>query len=163
MALKSTDPFELPLLDLGFYSAPVDFAIVKEAFKTAQRYVNAPAFKNFTLDRKTPPPNVADDSDELEQFIRNSTNTASHGIGTTAMSARGATHGVVDPDLLVKGLSGLRIVDAGVIVSSYSMSLLPFHGSQALQPFSPSANTQAPVYAVAERASDLIKKAWKLK
>ncbi|KAF9443813.1 GMC oxidoreductase [Macrolepiota fuliginosa MF-IS2] len=145
IALQSTDPFELPRLDLAFYSAPVDIAIAKEAFKTAQRYVTAPAWKEFTLDRITPPPQVAADSDDLEEYIRNSTNTASHGIGTSAMSARGATHGVVDPDLTVKGISGLRIVDAGVI------------------PFSPSANTQAPVYAVAERASDLIKKAWKLK
>ncbi|KXN82733.1 Oxygen-dependent choline dehydrogenase [Leucoagaricus sp. SymC.cos] len=145
VGLKSTDPFELPLLDLGFYSALVDLAIVKEGFKVAIQFVTAPAWKEFTLDRLTPPPGVAVDSDNLVEFIRNSTGTASHGIGTSAMSPRGAKNGVVDPDLRVKGLSGLRIVDAGVI------------------PRSPSANTQAPVYAIAERASDLIKKAWGLK
>lgn len=118
MALRSTDPFELPLVDLAFYSAPVDIAIVKEGFKVAQRYVTAPAWKDFTLNRIAPPPGVAIDSKDLEQYIRNSTNTASHGIGTSAMSARGSAHGVVDPDLRVKGISGLRIVDAGVIVSA---------------------------------------------
>ncbi|KXN87983.1 Alcohol dehydrogenase [acceptor] [Leucoagaricus sp. SymC.cos] len=145
VGLKSTDPFESPLLDLGFYSTPVDLAIVKEGFKVAARYVTAPAWKEFTLDRLTPPPGVAADSDELVEFIRNSTGTSAHAVGTTAMSARSAQDGVVDPDLRVKGLSGLRVIDAGVI------------------PFSPSANTQAPVYAVAERASDLIKKSWGLK
>jgi len=142
--LRSNNPFELPLVDLAFYSAAVDISIVKEAFRTVQRYVNAPAWKGFTLDRLGPPPNVTS-MEDIEQYIRNSTNTASHGIGTAAMSRRDAAHGVVNPDLLVKGISGLRIVDASVI------------------PFSPAANTQAPVYAVAERASDLIKRAWKLK
>lgn len=145
VALKSTDPFEQPLLDLGFLSAPVDLAIAKESFKTAQRYVTGPAWKNFTLNQMAPLPNVAANSDDLERYIRNTTVAASHGIGTCAMSARGASYGVVNPDLRVKGISGLRVVDAGVI------------------PFSPAANTQAPVYAVAERASDMIKAAWNLR
>ncbi|KAF5362385.1 hypothetical protein D9756_002778 [Leucocoprinus leucothites] len=145
VTLKSTDPFEPPLLDLGYFLAPVDMAIAKESFNTVQRFVTGTAWKEFTLNRITPPSNVAADSDDLVQYIRNSTGTASHGIGTTAMSARGAKHGVVDPDLRAKGISGLRIVDAGVI------------------PLSPSANTQAPVYAVAERASDIIEAAWNLK
>ncbi len=83
-----------------------------EAFKKAQRYVTAPAFQGFTLDRIAPAP-----EEDIEQFIRNVTTSASHGIGTSAMSARGATQGVVDPDLKVKGIAGLRIIDAGVIVS----------------------------------------------
>jgi choline dehydrogenase len=116
VSLQSTDPFELPLLDLGFFSAPVDLAIAKESLNTATRYVTAPAWEHFTLNRLTPPPDVAADSDELVEYIRNSTSTASHGIGTSAMSALEANYGVVDPDLKVKGISGLRIVDAGVIV-----------------------------------------------
>ncbi|KAF9447314.1 hypothetical protein P691DRAFT_802593, partial [Macrolepiota fuliginosa MF-IS2] len=50
--------------------------------------------------------------------------------------------GVVDPDLLVKHVSGLRIVDASIL------------------PYIPSAHTQVPVYVVAERAADMIKSKW---
>ncbi|KAJ7347023.1 hypothetical protein DFH08DRAFT_961415 [Mycena albidolilacea] len=59
------------------------------------------------------------------------------------MSATEADHGVVDPDLTVKGLGGLRIVDGSVL------------------PYVPVAHTQAAVYIFAERAADLIKAAFK--
>lgn len=62
-----------------------------------------------------------------------------HALGTAAMSPKNANYGVVDPDLRVKGAAGLRIVDASVL------------------PKAPSAHTQAPVYIIAERASELIK------
>jgi choline dehydrogenase-like flavoprotein len=117
VSLKSTNPFDLPLVDLAFFSADVDLAIANEGFKTAQRLVTAPAWQGFTLDRIAPPPNVALDSEELAQYIRNSTITTSHGIGTSSMSPKGAKYGVVDPDLRVKGIEGLRVVDASVIVS----------------------------------------------
>ncbi|KAJ7240993.1 hypothetical protein C8J57DRAFT_1085439 [Mycena rebaudengoi] len=58
------------------------------------------------------------------------------------MSPRGADYGVVDPDLLVKGVKHLRVVDASVM------------------PYVPAANTHVPVYIFAERASDLIKAKW---
>ncbi|TFK37486.1 glucose-methanol-choline oxidoreductase [Crucibulum laeve] len=59
------------------------------------------------------------------------------------MSARDANYGVVDPDLLVKGVEGLRIVDASIL------------------PIVPAAHTQAATYAIAERAADLIKETWR--
>jgi choline dehydrogenase-like flavoprotein len=58
------------------------------------------------------------------------------------MSARKAGYGVVNPDLLVKGARGLRVIDASVF------------------PYVPSAHTQAATYVIAERGSDLIKAAW---
>ncbi|KAJ3575776.1 hypothetical protein NP233_g878 [Leucocoprinus birnbaumii] len=144
VTLNSTDPFQLPVVDPGVYTAPVDLAIAMESFKTIQRYVTAPAWQNFTLSQLVPPPTVIPGSEELAEYLRNSTGISHHGIGTSAMSARGADHGVVDPDLRVKRVLGLRIVDAGVI------------------PFNPAANTQAPVYAIAERAADLIKATWNM-
>ncbi|KAK0481457.1 aryl-alcohol oxidase [Armillaria novae-zelandiae] len=59
-----------------------------------------------------------------------------------SMSPRFAEYGVVDPDLLVKGVSGLRVVDASIF------------------PFVPAGHTQAPTYIIAERAADLIKATW---
>lgn len=54
--------------------------------------------------------------EELDQFIRSSAITVSHGVGTAAMSPKGAEYGVVDPDLRIKGVSGLRVVDASILV-----------------------------------------------
>jgi choline dehydrogenase-like flavoprotein len=54
---------------------------------------------------------------ELNLFIQNNAITVSHGVGTAAMSPKGADYGVVDPDLRVKKVTGLRVVDASVLVS----------------------------------------------
>jgi choline dehydrogenase len=58
------------------------------------------------------------------------------------MAPNGAPYGVVDPDLRVKGLIGLRIVDLSVV------------------PYIPAGHTQAGTYIIAERGADLIKEAW---
>lgn len=117
VSLKSTNPFEEPLLDLGLFQTASDISITVESFKSAQRLVTAPAWKEFTLDRLAPPPEIQTD-EELAQFIRDTSAVTSHGVGTAAMSSKRSTWGVVDPDLRVKGISGLRIVDASVIVSN---------------------------------------------
>ncbi|KAF8168596.1 hypothetical protein K438DRAFT_1730485 [Mycena galopus ATCC 62051] len=57
------------------------------------------------------------------------------------MSPKGASFGVVDPDLVVKGISGLRIADSSILLTV----------------FNDAAHTQVPVYIVGERAADLIK------
>ncbi|KAJ7843447.1 hypothetical protein B0H14DRAFT_2778803 [Mycena olivaceomarginata] len=59
------------------------------------------------------------------------------------MSARDASYGVVNSDLLVKGASGLSIIDASIL------------------PFVTSAHTQAAAYVVGERGADLVKERWR--
>ena len=59
---------------------------------------------------------LSSDSDMNEWIRVAAITTVSHCVGTSAMSPRGAGWGVVDPDLRVKGVWGLRIVDAGVLV-----------------------------------------------
>ncbi|KAF8921374.1 glucose-methanol-choline oxidoreductase [Mucidula mucida] len=72
-------------------------------------------------------------------FVRANAGTSAHPVGTVSMSPVGSGYEVVDPDLIVKGASGLRVVDASIL------------------PLVSSAHTQAPTYIVAERAADLIK------
>lgn len=60
---------------------------------------------------------TATTNQELDQFIRSTAITVSHGVGTSAMSPKGADYGVTDPDLRVKKVSDLRVVDASVLVS----------------------------------------------
>jgi choline dehydrogenase-like flavoprotein len=60
--------------------------------------------------------------DELDAFIAGNFATTWHPASTAKMSPKGADYGVVDPDLKVKGIRGLRIVDASVMVSLKSFS-----------------------------------------
>jgi choline dehydrogenase len=82
-----------------------------------------------------------------------------HPTGTAAMSPKGAHWGVVDPDLKVKGVEGLRIVDGSVLVSWLPSIIIRVWGVyfDVVQPFSPNAHTQGPIYLVGERGADLIK------
>ena len=81
--------------------------------------------------------------DELREFVRHDLATLYHPVGTCAMGgdsrlAASRLTSVVDPELRVRGVEGLRVVDASVI------------------PALPRGNTNAPVIAIAERAADLI-------
>lgn len=61
--------------------------------------------------------NTANTDEELNEYIRQNAVSFFHPVATAAMSPVGADWGVVDPDLKVKGVAGLRIVDASVAVS----------------------------------------------
>lgn len=138
VSINSTDPFSTPLIDPGLLTEDVDIAVLREAIRSARRFVAAKAWDNYIL---TPLSNATTD-EELNAFIRQNAVSFFHPVATAAMSPKDADWGVVDPKLLVKGVKGLRIVDASVA------------------PSLPSAHTSAPVYAIAERAADLIKAAW---
>jgi choline dehydrogenase-like flavoprotein len=60
---------------------------------------------------------MAGTDEELDEYVRANSATIFHPVGTAAMSPKGAEWGVVDPDLKVKGVKGLRVVDASVLVS----------------------------------------------
>lgn len=81
------------------------------------------------------------------------------------MSAANAPFGVVNPDLRVKGVVGLRVIDASIMVRMFLFNFLGkvvdiYSRGYGGQPFIPSAHTQAPVYAIAERGADLVKTFW---
>ncbi|RDB21189.1 Pyranose dehydrogenase [Hypsizygus marmoreus] len=140
--LKSNNPLDFPLIDPGLLATEFDISTMREAVKSAWRFLRAPAWKGYVLEPYGALANATTDA-LLDDYIRSLTGTSAHCVGTAGMSARSAAHGVVDPDFKVKGLDGLRIVDASVL------------------PFVPSAHTQAPVYIFAERAADVIKAAWR--
>ncbi|EIM83276.1 aryl-alcohol-oxidase from pleurotus Eryingii [Stereum hirsutum FP-91666 SS1] len=140
VTINSTNPFDFPLIDPGLLNSDFDIHTIVEAIKAARRFVGSPAFSNYIVDTVIPANATTDD--ELAQFARDNAGTVFHPTGTTAMSAWNDTSsGVVNPDLTVKGVKGLRIIDAGIL------------------PFVPAAHTQASVYIIAERAAALIKAA----
>ncbi|KAK0454027.1 uncharacterized protein EV420DRAFT_1696578 [Desarmillaria tabescens] len=138
VSINSSDPFSKPLVDPALLTAPVDILIVLEPIKAARRFFSGPAWEGYILGSLN---NNATTDEEIEEFIRENVVPFFHPVSTASMSPVGADWGVVDPDLKVKGASGLKVVDASVI------------------PRLPAAHTSAPVYAVAERAADIIKAA----
>ncbi|KAK0192547.1 hypothetical protein F5146DRAFT_1040436 [Armillaria mellea] len=141
VSINSSDPFSRPLVDPALLTAPIDILIVRESIKAARRFFSGPAWEGYILGSLN---NNATTDEDIEEFIRKNAVSFFHPVSTASMSPKGAEWGVVDPDLKVKGVSGLRVVDASVI------------------PRLPAAHTSAAVYAVAERAADIIKAAYGL-
>ncbi|KAJ6589469.1 aryl-alcohol oxidase [Mycena capillaripes] len=140
VTLNSSDPFADPVINPNLLGSEVDLFISRESVKSSLRFATAPAWQNYVI--APVGVNSTSTDDEIDDYIRENSATVFHPAGTASMSPEGATWGVVDPDLIVKGLRGLRIVDLSVV------------------PFIPAAHTQFATYVIAERASDLIKEAW---
>lgn len=87
---------------------------MREALKATMRFASAPVWDDYVIS----PYGVGETSTdvELDDFIRSNSRTIFHPAGGASMSPKDATWGVVDPDLTVKGLSGLRIVDFSIVV-----------------------------------------------
>ncbi|KNZ75849.1 Choline dehydrogenase, mitochondrial [Termitomyces sp. J132] len=141
--LHSSDPFDPPLIDPGYLTSEFDIFAMREAVQSARRFLAAPVWKDYVIGPAGGLANATTD-DLLDKYIRQNAGSPAHPVGTAAMSAQNASFGVVDPDLQLKAVSGLRVVDASVM------------------PFITAGHTQAPVYIIAERAADLIKEKWKI-
>lgn len=160
--LNSTDPFAFPVMDPGFLATDFDMYVMKQAVHAARAFVQAGPWADFVTGRLG---FVGDASteDEIATAARQATVSIWHPVGTTRMSPKGADYGVLDPDLRVKGISGLRVVDGSALVSSNLLrTMLAMLISAFLQPEIPAVHTMAPIYLLAERGADLIKSAWGL-
>jgi choline dehydrogenase-like flavoprotein len=86
--------------------------------KLAHQFVSAKAWDGFIMERFGPWAEVdLDDDASIEAYLRTTALTFSHILGGSEFSPRGASWGVVDPDLKVKGADSLRVVDASIFVS----------------------------------------------
>ena len=114
--MVSSNPFTAPSIDPSYLTTEFDIFTLKEAVKSVKRLVAVQAWDGYIVG---PTPSLANTSTdaELEAYVRAGGLTVFHPTGTAAMSAKGAQWGVVDPDLKVKGVEGLRIVDGSVLVS----------------------------------------------
>ncbi|RDB16258.1 Pyranose dehydrogenase 1 [Hypsizygus marmoreus] len=135
--LGSSNPFDAPLIDPGLLKTSFDKLAMREAIKAAMRFADAPVWTDYIVGAVGF--GESDTDAELDAYVAANAGTLFHPVGTASMSKKNAAGGVVDPDLKLKKVVGVRVVDASVL------------------PYVPSAHTVAPVYAVAERAADLIK------
>jgi choline dehydrogenase len=129
--LASNDPFAPALIDPNYLSDPADLDVLAEGVALAREIGAAAALADWRAQETYPGHNGANIAYRRE-FIRRAANSFHHPAGTCRIGA------VVDEALHVKGVAGLRVVDASVL------------------PGIPAAMINAATTAVAERASDLV-------
>lgn len=111
--ISSSNPFDPPAVNPNLLDSDFDIFAMRDAIRASRRFAQAPVFSDYVLSLV----DTAITDTELDAFIRETAITVSHAVGTAAMSPKGADYGVVDPDLRVKKVVGLRVVDSSVIVS----------------------------------------------
>lgn len=116
MMLNSSDPFTFPIIDPAFLTTDFDAFAMLSAVRAARRFVTATPWSDFIV---APYGDVstAETDEEIVAAVRKNIVTIWHPTRTARMSPADAAWGVVDPHLRVKGVHGLRVVDASVIVS----------------------------------------------
>jgi choline dehydrogenase-like flavoprotein len=134
--LRSTDPREPPRIAYNFFSAPDDLPRLREGVKRARAVAYQPAMAAYRGREVEPGERVKSDA-EIDAFIRRTAITAHHPCGTCAMGL--GPDAVTDPQLRVRGVERLRVVDASAM------------------PDLVSAHINACVLMMAEKASDLIR------
>ena len=137
--LASKDARDAPQIDPAFLSAEEDLETMARGFKIVRRIFAQPAFAPFgggDPSRELYFGEVRSD-DEIRAAIRQRADTVYHPVGTCKMGSDATA--VVDPELRVRGVQGLRVVDASVM------------------PTLVSGNTNAPVVMIAEKAADQIR------
>ena len=114
--ITSSNPFDKPAINPNVLSTDFDLFTLVEAFKNSKRFLRASAWRNYIIAEFGDLANVNSD-DDIVKYVRNHATPFLHAAGTASMSPRGAYWSVVDPNLKVKGVRGLRVVDGSVIVS----------------------------------------------
>ncbi len=136
VALSSGDAKDEPIIDPNFLADPEDLAGTVESVRLGRRIMQQQALRSYLAIEHFPGPSIESQT-ELEQFVRAEARTGYHPTGTCRMG--GDAEAVVDGQLRVRGIDGLRIADASIM------------------PRLVSGNTNATVIMVAERAADFIR------
>jgi choline dehydrogenase len=134
--VASPDPREGPAIDPGFLSDPDDLPPLIEGVRIARSILAASAFSDLASTEFLPGSDVSEDT-AIAQVIRETCATVHHPVGTCRMGSDPTS--VTDPQLRVRDLDRLRVVDASVM------------------PRIIGGNTAAPTFMIAEKASDLIR------
>ena len=133
--IRSADPAHHPRIVPNYLSTDLDCQTAIESIRHARRVMASDAMRGHILEEYLPDSTASTDDELLDQ-ARTIANTIYHPVGTCSMGPD--EHSVLDPELKVRGVEGLRVIDASVM------------------PEIVSGNTNAPTIMIAERAADLI-------
>ena len=137
VGLASADPFADPAIFANYLATEEDRRALREGAKMTRELAGTAALKAICGAEETPGADVQTDAD-LDAWIRRTAETIYHPVGTCRMGRAGDPLAVVDAQLKVQELSGLRVVDASVM------------------PTLVGGNTNAPTMMIAEKAADMI-------
>ncbi|HZQ77912.1 MAG TPA: GMC family oxidoreductase N-terminal domain-containing protein [Acidimicrobiia bacterium] len=135
LRLRSTDPAAPPVIDYEMLADPADVTELMAGMAEARRIMAQPAIADIVGPPFEPERGCRGD-DDWRAWVRSQATYGVHYVGTCRMGRD--DFAVVDPELRVRGVDGLRVVDASVM------------------PTTTSGNTNAPTMMIAERAADLI-------
>jgi choline oxidase len=113
--LRSSDPGAPPLIDFRYFTDPGghDEQVMVAGVKRAREIAAQPALREWIRRELTPGPDVVADA-AISAYVRSTANTVYHPAGTCKLGAASDLTAVVDPQLRVRGLDGLRVADASV-------------------------------------------------
>jgi len=138
LTLASADPLAAPRIDPNFLADSDDVQRLVRGFKVMRNILQQPALAGFRGRELASSAQARDDA-AIEDFVRGHADTIYHPVGTCRMGQ--GPMDVVDAQLRVRGIEGLRVVDASVMPSIVG------------------GNTNAPVIMIGEKAADLVKQA----
>ncbi len=135
VGLHSADPAAPPRIQLGLFTHPADMATVKRGLAALRRIYATRPQADLIAAESTPGAAVTSDAD-VEAYVRRAAAVTQHPVGTCRMGSD--DRAVLDPELRVRGVAGLRVADASIM------------------PTVPGGNTNAAAIMVGEKAADLI-------
>ncbi|HEV7255237.1 MAG TPA: GMC family oxidoreductase N-terminal domain-containing protein [Mesorhizobium sp.] len=136
--LRSADPADKPVVDSNFFGDPEDLRVTLASIRFARKLLDTPPLREKIKEELLPGASVTSD-EALEAFCGKTVKTNYHPVGSARMGRDGDPLAVLDPQLRVRGVDGLRVIDASAM------------------PFVPSGNTNAPTMALASRAVAIIR------
>jgi choline dehydrogenase len=137
IGLRSADPLADPAIFANYLDTEEDRRAIREGFKMSREVAGQAALARFRGPEHAPGETVRTDA-EIDAWIARTGETIYHPVGTCRMGVAGDDFAVVDDQLRVFGLKGLRVVDASVMPNLIG------------------GNTNAPTIMIAEKAADLI-------
>ncbi|KAJ6496234.1 glucose oxidase [Mycena sanguinolenta] len=143
VAIVSTDPFEYPNIHVNYFNVSFDLDIQVAGLKLLRKILKTPPISDLSTGETIPGAAVPDNAEggtdaDWAAYVLANYNSVTHPVGTTAMLRR-ELGGVVDAHLKVYDTANVRVVDASILPTQLS------------------AHLSSTVYAVAEKAADLIK------
>ena len=146
VTLASADPTQNPIIDHNYLSDPLDVLVMTEGCQLGNEIVTQGSGTRDVVKGSWPPDGPSHHSytkrSQWEEHVRKNATTCYHAAGTARMGQDGDPEAVLDAELKVRGVEGLRVADCSVMPTLHS------------------GHTQMPAYGIGERCADLLKGTW---